>query len=165
MIAARRLAPSGTWNNFRMPGTSTIIPTRPYTTEGIPASKLTADCIMLFTLGGASLARYTAVKKPTGTPSRIAPAVPYTLVRINGRMPNLGSAAVEAHTFPNKKFHSPISRIAGMPETTRYPLISSTHPTVISPSRKKITWTINSPVFFIVPSTEKDGRYCRRPSP
>ena len=80
-------------------------------------------------------------------------------------MPNLGSAAVEAHTFPNKKFHSPISRIAGMPEATRYPLISSTHPTVISPSRKKITWTINSPVFFIVPSTEKDGRYCRRPSP
>ena len=29
MMAASRLAPSGTWNSFRIPGTSTIMPTRP----------------------------------------------------------------------------------------------------------------------------------------
>ena len=57
MIAASRLAPSGTWNTLRIPGTNTIIPTRPYTTEGIPASRLTAACIVFFILGGASFAR------------------------------------------------------------------------------------------------------------
>ena len=119
MIAASRLAPSGTWNILRIPGTNTIIPTRPYTTDGIPASKLTADCMMCFIRCGASFARYTAVINPIGTPSRMAPAVPYTLVRINGRMPYEGSAAVGVHVFANRKSRSPISRMAGMPDTTR----------------------------------------------
>ena len=76
MIAASRLAPSGRWNALRIPGTSTSIPTRPYTTDGMPASRLTAVCITSFTRFGASFARYTAVRKPTGTPSTMAPAVP-----------------------------------------------------------------------------------------
>ena len=76
IIAASRLAPSGTLNSFLIPGTSTSIPTRPYTTEGMPASRLTADSTVLFSRGGAALARYTAAKKPTGTPRSMAPAVP-----------------------------------------------------------------------------------------
>ena len=76
IIAASKLAPSGTLKSFLIPGTSTSIPTRPYTTDGIPARRLTADSTVLLILCGASLARYTAVRKPIGTPSTIAPAVP-----------------------------------------------------------------------------------------
>ena len=76
MIAQSRLAPSGTSNSLRIPGTSTIIPTSPYTTDGIPASRPTAEPTAAFTLGGATFARYTAVMKPIGTPTAIAPAVP-----------------------------------------------------------------------------------------
>ena len=39
------------------------------------------------TPSGANFDRYTAVKKPTGTPIIIAPRVPYILVIINGRIP------------------------------------------------------------------------------
>ena len=76
MMAANRLAPSGRWNVLRMAGTSTSIPTRPYTTDGIPASRLTAASSTVRTFLGATLERYTAVKKPMGTPRTIAPAVP-----------------------------------------------------------------------------------------
>ena len=76
MMAARSPEPSGMWNILRMPGTNTSIPTRPYTTEGMPASRLTAEDTTAFIFGGAAFARNTAVMKPMGTPSRIAPAVP-----------------------------------------------------------------------------------------
>lgn len=49
-----------------------------------------------------------------------------------------GSAAVDAHVFPNRKGISPICRMAGMPEMIRYTEISSTQPTVINPSTRKI---------------------------
>ena len=52
------------------------MPTRPYTTEGIPARRLTALCITAFTREFAALERYTAVRNPTGTPNSMAPAVP-----------------------------------------------------------------------------------------
>ena len=42
MIAARSVAPEGRSKATRMAGTSRIIPTRPYTTEGMPASSSTA---------------------------------------------------------------------------------------------------------------------------
>ena len=76
IIAASRLAPSATPNIFRIPGTRISMPTRPYTTDGMPASRLTAADSTALILGGAAFARYTAVRKPTGTPSTIAPAVP-----------------------------------------------------------------------------------------
>ena len=57
IIAARRLAPSGMLNSFLIPGTSTIMPTKPYTTDGIPARRLTADSIIALTLGFAIFAR------------------------------------------------------------------------------------------------------------
>ena len=56
-------------------------------------------------------------------------------------MPNRGSAAVEAHSFPKRKFQRPISRMAGMPESTRYTVMASTQPTVMSPSSRKTPWT------------------------
>ena len=71
------------------------------------------------TFAFATLERYTAVRKPIGTPISTAPAVPYTLVRIKGRMANEGSAAVEAHFVPNRNGISPMRRMAGMPETIR----------------------------------------------
>ena len=117
----------------------------------MPASRLTAVSMAERTFFPATLDRNTAVKKPTGTPMRIAPAVPYTLVRIKGRMPNLGSAAVEAHSLPNRNFTSPISLMAGMPEIIRYTVMSSTHPTVISPSRRKMPWTtFSNTLFFFI---------------
>ena len=71
----------------------------------------------------------------------MAPAVPYTLVRMNGKMPYDGSAAVEAHVLPNRNGTSPIFRMAGMPETIRYTLMSSTHPTVIRPRSRNTPCT------------------------
>ena len=86
-IAENRFAPSGNPKNSRTVGTMMIIPTRPYTTEGIPDIRLTApltnDAVRL----PAIFARKTAHKIPSGTPIRIAPNVPYTDVRINGRIP------------------------------------------------------------------------------
>ena len=57
--------------------------------------------------------------RPTGTPRAIASAVPYTLVRMKGRMPYCGCDAVDAHVLPKRNFKSPISRMAGIPETIR----------------------------------------------
>ena len=76
IIAAKRLEPSGRLKTFRIAGTRKSIPTKPYTTDGIPASRLTADSTALLSFFGASFARYTAVKKPRGTPMSIAPPVP-----------------------------------------------------------------------------------------
>ena len=76
IIAASRQAPELRWNRFRMAGTSTIMPTRPYTTDGMPASSCTAVRITAARRGGAALARKMAVIRPTGTPSSSAPAVP-----------------------------------------------------------------------------------------
>ena len=68
---------------------------------------------------GAIFDRNTAVRNPTGTPSRIAPHVPYTLVRMKGRMPYFGSEAVEAHSMPNRNFPRPIFVMAGRPDRIR----------------------------------------------
>ena len=104
-----------------MAGTSTIIPTKPYTTDGMPASSSTAPRMTLATLGGATLERNSAVNSPTGTPIRMAPAVPYTEVRMKGRIPNDGSRVVVAgsQTCPVRKSQRPICRMAGTPETIR----------------------------------------------
>jgi len=67
----------------------------------------------------ATFARYTAVRNPIGTPIMMAPAVPYILVRINGRIPYDGVDAVDAHFFPNRNLNNPISLIAGIPAITR----------------------------------------------
>ena len=86
-MAASRLSPAFRSKRSLMAGTSTIMPTRPYTTEGMPASRSTAGRTAAASLGGATRARNTAVRMPTGTPSTIAPQVPHTEVRIKGRMP------------------------------------------------------------------------------
>ena len=66
-------------------------------------------------------------------------------------MPNSGVAAVECHSFPNKKEISPILRIAGTPAITKYMVIRSTDTTVIIPKIRKIPATIRSKArcFFI----------------
>ena len=87
IMAASRQAPELRPNAFRMAGTSTIMPTKPYTTEGMPASSSTAALMTRAALGGATFARNMAVIRPIGTPMSTAPAVPYTEVRIKGRMP------------------------------------------------------------------------------
>ena len=76
IIAASRQAPELRWNRFRMVGTSTIMPTRPYTTEGMPASSCTAVRITAASFGGATFARNMAVSSPMGIPMTMAPAVP-----------------------------------------------------------------------------------------
>ena len=96
------------------------MPMRPYTTLGMPASSSTAGRTTDATRRLATLERNTAVSRPTGTPMTMAPSVPQMLVRMNGRMPNFGSAAVDFHSVPNRKSSRPISRMAGRPETTIY---------------------------------------------
>ena len=59
------------------------------------------------------------------------------LVSMKGRIPNFGSAAVDAHVFPKRNGMSPISAIAGTPEIIRYRVISSTQLTVTSPNSRK----------------------------
>ena len=61
----------------------------------------TAELITEAMRGGAIFAINTAVSSPSGTPSTIAPAVPYTLVRINGRIPNC--SVPELHVSPKRK--------------------------------------------------------------
>ena len=51
--------------------------------------------------------------------------MPYTLERMKGRMPYFGSAAVEAHSVPNRKRNRPIFRMAGTPEAIMYTEMSS----------------------------------------
>ena len=69
-------------------GTSTIMPTRPYTTEGMPAKSSTALRMMRPDFFPAYLDRNMAVNRPNGKPTTRAPRVPYTLVRMKGRTPN-----------------------------------------------------------------------------
>ena len=75
-MAASRQAPDPREKVVRISGTSTIMPTRPYTTDGIPASSCTAVRITAATGAGASLERKMAVIRPMGTPMTMAPAVP-----------------------------------------------------------------------------------------
>ena len=75
-MAASRQAPDPREKVVRIRGTSTIMPTRPYTTDGIPASSCTAVRITAATGAGASLERKMAVIRPMGTPMTMAPAVP-----------------------------------------------------------------------------------------
>lgn len=48
-------------------------------------------------------------------------------VRINGRIPKLGTVEVDAHFVPKIKSTKPIFPIAGIPDTTRYKQISATN--------------------------------------
>ena len=75
-IAASRLSPAGRPSRSRSSGSSTHIPTSPYTTDGIPASTPTAGRTSRASHGGAAFARNRAVRKPSGTPMAVAPAAP-----------------------------------------------------------------------------------------
>ena len=57
-------------------GFSTIMPIRPYITEGMAARSSTAPPTKLPSLFPAISDRNTAVRRPIGTPIRIADAVP-----------------------------------------------------------------------------------------
>ncbi len=71
----------------RIKGTITINPKKPYTTDGIPASKSTDGLMILYNFWGQKRAINTAVSIPIGTPIIIAPAVTYRLPSIMGKMP------------------------------------------------------------------------------
>ena len=83
-----------------------------------------------------SLIHISLVSSPTGTPRITAPRVPKKLVRIKGRMPYLGSAAVEAHTWPSRKSLRPICRMAGRPATNIYTVMSRTQKMAVMPATK-----------------------------
>ena len=116
-MADSRQAPDALPKVFATAGTSTCMPSRPNTTLGMPLSSSMAVTTTVRTFGPAALDRNTAVSRPTGTPMRVAPSVPYTLDRIKGRMPNFGSAAVEAHSVPSRNRNRPILWMAGTPES------------------------------------------------
>ena len=67
------------------------------------------------------------------------------LDRMKGRMPNFGSAAVEAHSVPSRNLNRPILRMAGTPEMIMYTVMSTTQPTASIPHRKKMKFiTVSS---------------------
>ena len=136
-MALSRQAPDALPKALATAGTSTCIPSRPNTTLGMPLSSSMAVTTTVRTRGPAAFERNTAVSRPTGTPMRVAPSVPYTLDRMKGRMPYFGSAAVEAHSVPNRKRNRPIFRMAGTPEALMYTEMSTTQPTARMPQRKK----------------------------
>ena len=154
-MAASKQAPEPKEKVVRIRGTSTIMPTRPYTTDGMPASSCTAVRITAAALGGASFARKMAVIRPMGTPMTMAPAVPYMEVRMKGRMPYWAPVVVlvGSQTWPNRNLNRPIWRMAGRPEMIRYTLMTSTKPTATMPHSRKIRWitvsrALRAPVFF-----------------
>ena len=66
------------------------------------------------------LERNTEHISPIGTPITIAPNVPKIEVRMIGSIPYNGFVLFAgSHSVPNRKSNSPISEIAGMPETIR----------------------------------------------
>ena len=106
-------------NTLATVGTKTTIPISPTTTEGIDANMLIKLSMTDLTFLLAYLEIYIDDNNPTGTAKTVAAAVPYTLVKINGKMPKAGSCAVEAHFLPNRKLINPISLIAGIPDTIK----------------------------------------------
>ena len=135
-MALNRHAPDALPKALATAGTSTCIPSRPNTTLGMPLSSSMAVTTTVRTRGPAAFERKTAVNSPTGTPMRVAPSVPYTLERMKGRMPYFGSAAVEAHSVPNRKRNRPILRMAGTPDAIMYTEMRITQPTANIPHRK-----------------------------
>ena len=107
-MALSRQAPEARPKTAATAGTSSCMPSRPKMTLGMPLSSSMAEVATVRSLGVAALERKTAVSKPTGMPMMMAPRVPYTLDRIKGRMPNLGSSAVDAHSWPKRKSTMPI---------------------------------------------------------
>ena len=143
-MADSRQAPEALPKVLATAGTSTCMPSRPNTTLGMPLSSSMAVTTTVRTFGPAALDRNTAVSRPMGTPMRVAPSVPYTLDRIKGRMPNFGSAAVEAHSVSSRNRNRPILWMAGTPERTMYTVMSTTQPTASMPHRKKMKFIIAS---------------------
>ena len=91
----------------------------------------------------------TAVKIPTGTPTRIAPNVTRKLPQIIGRIPKEGFELVGVHFVPKIKSFNPISLIAGIPFTNRNPQIKMIAATDIRAVRVKIPLaTFSFPIFI-----------------
>ena len=138
-------------NKSCVSGTNTHNPKKPYTTDGIPASRSTPAFNGLYSRFGQNLARKTAVSIPMGTPMTNAPAVTYTLPRIIGRIPNLSLEAF--HVVPPRNSNNPIFWIAGTPFTKRKRQISATARMDTQAVIKKTTFItfsfIRSPPFYL----------------
>ena len=98
----------------------------------------------LFRAGGREV-ELRLVKEEAGL--RLPGSIGQTVSILGGLV--VGSAAVEAHVLPNRNGMSPICRMAGMPETIRYTLMSSTHPTVIRPSSRNTPCIIFSKALLL----------------
>jgi len=72
------------------------------------------------------------------------------LVSMKGSMPKEGVAAVEAQVLLKRNGTRPILRIAGIPDITRYTVMSRTQPTVIRPSTRNMLCITNSSIFPIL---------------
>ena len=112
MIEARRLAPSGTLNNLRIPGTSTIIPTDRKRPKEHPRNLLLIAVIN----PAFGYFRDVTAAKPIGTPTQCSGCA-VNAGKNKGSMP-LGSAAVDAHFWPKSSLR-PIVRINWNTEITR----------------------------------------------
>ena len=106
--AVSRHAPEERENDFCTNGTSTVMPTRPYTTEGMPASSATQLRAAAAMRGGAALARNTAVKRPSGTPRSSAVNArederQYTEF-IRRRVPRLAEKKIPKPDLPDRRY-------------------------------------------------------------
>ena len=104
-------------SHSRTRGTSTTNPKKPYTTEGMPASRLIAGFRNRYSRLLQKRARYMAVKIPAGTPTMSAPAVTYRLPTIIGQIPYRPLEGFQR--WPPTKLKKPISAMAGTPFANR----------------------------------------------
>ena len=117
-MAQNRLAPSGRWKATRTAGTKTIMPMRPYTTDGMPASRSTAGRTRLARrrryLGqehcGHEAHRYAQDNGPGGAVDGGKDEGQYAELGLGGGGGPLGA---------EEEVHQPISRMAGRPDTIR----------------------------------------------
>lgn len=130
---------------FLIIGTITIIPKKPYTIDGIPASRLIGGISHLYSFLGQNFAINTAVRSPIGTPTIIAPAVTYILPIIIGKIPKLGVEFKGLHSVPSRKSATPISAIVGQPLTNMKAHISTTAIIETHAERKNTTPITDSP--------------------
>lgn len=119
-MAASRLSPAGILKNSRMAGSSTIIPTRPYTTEGIPASRSTAGTDHRRHLGRRYLSQKDCGKKSDWHADDNGAGGAVDGSEDKGQDAVGGSVLlVESQRVPNKKSMRPTSLMAGRPEIIR----------------------------------------------
>lgn len=103
--------------NFLTKGTTTVMPKKPYITEGIAAKTSTIGFKIKTSFLFAISLKNVAVKTPKGAAKKTAPAVAKMEAKIKFLIPKTFNSGT--HCEPKINLKKPILKIAGEPETTK----------------------------------------------